>query len=251
VLRAGLALLALSVLLAGCTAARVGDLGRADPVWPDNWKEVQLPGTPRFNKTDQEEEMADRIWRFIHAPHVAGWFNLAVPLPVSADAKPRQVEEARAAYYQWLQQTAYRSSRVRYSTVAADIQADIDTLPTTFDAICAVREVDRQRAVALAGLTDLEPGTAEKVAERRDENDTAIGDFTRALFLRYEAYGYALSNLLVETPHEEAIEVDGLLSELAGYVERADRGEFCAGGGGVYYADEVEGYPVVPGLVTK
>jgi len=40
----------------------------------------------------------------------------------------------------------------------------------------------------------------------------------------------ALDHLLVETPHEEAIGANGVLSDLAIYVEAAERGDFCSGG---------------------
>jgi hypothetical protein len=73
--------------------------------------------------------------------------------------------------------------------------------------------------------------------ERKAENDLKIDWFVRAVTYRYDSYGYALDLLLVETPHEEAIEVDGLLSELGIYVELAQRGDFCGGGGGAVYKD--------------
>jgi hypothetical protein len=87
-----------------------------------------------------------------------------------------------------------------------------------------VLEVDRQRATASFEFHGL---GGDEVAERRAENEMFIGWFTRALRYRYEAYGFALDYLLVETPHEEAIEADAEISSLAIYVERAERGDFC------------------------
>jgi hypothetical protein len=47
--------------------------------------------------------------------------------------------------------------------------------------------------------------------------------------MRYGAYNYALDHLLVETPHDNAVAVNGLLSDLDVYVEAAQRGDFCNG----------------------
>src|SRR5688572_5550020 len=139
-------LLPIAAAIAACssTTTRVGDLGRPVDVVqtgaiPERY--IVEPGTRDFNRTDEEETMADRVWRFLHAPHVVGWFIPRLPRePVEGRDDPRR-------YYGWLQKTNYRSSEVRYNTVAGDIHADILTFPTTFEAICAVIEVDRQRGV--------------------------------------------------------------------------------------------------------
>ncbi len=59
-----------------------------------------------------------------------------------------------------------------------------------------------------------------------------IGWFVRSVGYRYDSYSYALDHLLVETPHEEAVGVDASLSQLAIYVETAERGDFCGQIGG-------------------
>ena len=74
---------------------------------------------------------------------------------------------------------------------------------------------------------------AVDVAARRDENDIHINWFVRALTYRYQSYDYALDHLLVETPHEQSLAVDEALRRLSVYVERAQRGDFCSGQGGV------------------
>lgn len=213
----------LLALTAGCVS-RTGDLGRPDPRYATAVSHASIL-QPHFNKTDQEQEMEDRIWRFLHAPHVSGWF---VSLPIarqalSADARAGE----RARYLNWLRKTPYRSSTVRYLTIADHVQADLGTLPGTFAAICAVGEVDRQRNVALSQEAAFEVGIETRVMARARENAATIAKFGAALRLRYESYSYALDNLLVETPHEEAVEVDALLAELAIYAEDAERGRFC------------------------
>src|SRR6218665_3924207 len=74
--------LALVALLAGCVARPVGDFGRAAPSWTHD---TAMPAVGKFiagngrepvsdfNKTDQEEEMHDRVWRFLVAAHARDW----------------------------------------------------------------------------------------------------------------------------------------------------------------------------------
>jgi hypothetical protein len=231
--------LALAAILAGCVTRPVGDFGRAAPSWTHD---TAMPaagefmaanrGEPvsSFNKTDQENEMHDRVWRFLVAAHAQDWqFDSAVELQRTRIVAPRDERFTIERYYQWLSRAEYQSSRTRYSTVGRHITADIDTVPTTFAAICKVIEIDRQRAIAYDGLGhDLPPRIAEEVAARKYENDAFIDWFVRALNYRYSSYDYALDNLLVETPHEQSLAVDEALRRMSVYVNRANRREFCA-----------------------
>ena len=237
------AIVALLGATGACAQRPIGDLGRAGPgvlhddILPAIGKtRAQLFGEPvsQFNLTDQEREMHDRVWRFLVSPHAEDWFfDVAVELQRTRVAWPLDQHFKPDRYYGWLRQTAFASSRVRYNAVADHVRADLDTMPSTFRSICAVREIDRQRAVAAREIAGIGEGTREDAAARKAENDLRIDWFVRAAAYRFESYGYALNHLLVETPHEEAVVVDGLLSELAGYVESARQGDFCAGGQGV------------------
>ena len=240
------AMAALAMALAACSAARpVGDFGRAAPSFTHD---VAMPfvgaqmaanrhePVSNFNKTDQENEMHDRVWRFLVAPHARDWrFDGAVELQRTRITPPKDTSFTTDRYYLWLKQTHYQSSRTRYATVGSHITADIETLPTTFAAICAVIEIDRQRAIAHAGLgAELPPSMAGHLAARKYENDAFIAWFVRALNYRYLSYDYALDSLLVETPHEQSLAVDETLRRLSGFVDRANRYDFCGGsrGGG-------------------
>lgn len=195
---------------------------------------ARLRGEPvsDFNKTDQEVEMHDRVWRFLIAPHAKDWaFDTSVELQRTRIIPPKDEYYTVERYYRWLRETEYNSSRTRYSTVGRHIAADIDTVPTTFAAICAVIEVDRQRAEALAGLgSGLPPEMASDVAARKYENDAFIAWFVRALNYRFESYDFALDSLLVETPHEQSLGVDEALRRMSVYVTRANRRDFCGEG---------------------
>lgn len=235
--------LAMAALLSACSAARpVGDFGRAAPSWTHD---VAMPAAGNalagmrkepvsdFNKTDQEEEMHNRVWRFLVAAHAKDWvFDTSVELQRTRIIPPTKDEHYTIErYYSWLKRTEYQSSRTRYSTVGRHIAADIDTLPGTFASICAVIEVDRQRAVAYSGLGGgLPPATGDNLRARKYENDAFIAWFVRALNYRYESYDFALDSLLVETPHEQSLAVDDALRRMSDFVARANRHDFCGDG---------------------
>ncbi|SEP77417.1 hypothetical protein SAMN05428969_0846 [Devosia sp. YR412] len=234
----------MAALLTACSpvARPVGDFGRAAPSWTHDTAmpvagnvlaSMRKEPVSDFNKTDQEEEMHDRVWRFLVAAHAKDWlFDSSVELQRTRIIPPGKDEHYRKdRYYDWLKRTEYASSRTRYSTVGRHIAADIDTLPTTFAAICAVIEVDRQRAVAYAGLGGgLPAATAGNLQARKYENDAFIAWFVRALNYRYDSYDYALDNLLVETPHEQSLAVNNGLQVLGTFVARANRADFCGDG---------------------
>jgi hypothetical protein len=237
-----LPVVALAGLAAACVARPVGDFGRAAPGFTHDTAmpavgaflaQQRKEPVSNFNITDQEEEMHNRVWRFLVAAHAKDWvFDSSVELQRTRIIPPNKDEHYTVErYYAWLRETPYESSRTRYSTVGRHVTADIDTIPTTFAAICAVIEVDRQRAVALAGLGGgLPPDMTNQVAARKYENDAFIAWFVRALNYRYESYDFALDSLLVETPHEQSLAVDEALRRMSVYVGRANRYDFCGDG---------------------
>lgn len=237
--------------LAACGPRPVGDFGRARPSFTHDTAMPAVGGAlararrepvSSFNQTDQEREMHDRVWRFLVSPHTQDWFyDVAVELQRTRVTPALDHKYAPDRYYNWLRSADYRSSRTRYATVGRDIAADLDTIPATFLAICAVIEVDRQRAVAQQGLQLGGEATAD-VAARRAENDMRIAWFVRALNYRYTSYNYALDHLLVETPHEQSMAVDEALRQLHLFVGRANRHDFCSGARGGLTA----GHAVVP-----
>lgn len=232
----------LAGLAAGCIARPVGDFGRAQPgvlhdtILPyagDVMAQARGEPVSNFNQTDQEREMHDRTWRFLIAAHSRDWlFDASVELQRTRIGPAQDYRYTPDRYYTWLRTTHYQSSPTRYNTVGRHILADLDTLPTTFRSICAVQEVDRQRRVALAGISGIEAEVAANAQARFVENQWHIDWFVRALDYRYQSYNYALDHLLVETPHEQSIAVDDNLRRMAPWVERARRGDFCSDASG-------------------
>ena len=230
-----------AALLAGCAPRPTGDFGRARPSYTHD---VALPKVGKvladardepvsgFNLADQEREMHNRVWRFLVAPHAKDWFfDYATELQRTRIAGELDTRFGVERYYTWLHNTAYQSSGVRFSTVGRHITTDLDTLPLTFAAICAVIELDRQRAVAASGLSSIGAETRADAAARHAENQMQISWFVRALDYRYQSYSYALDHLLVETPDQRSIAVDDALRKLGVFVGRAARGDFCGEGG--------------------
>jgi len=240
---------ALAAVMAGCVARPVGDFGRARPSFTHD---VAMPavgaslaasrGEPvsNFNQTDEEKLMHNRVWRFLVADHAKDWFyNSAVELQRTRITAATDMQFSIDRYYGWLKETHYQSSTVRYSRAGRDIAADLDTIPGTFAAICAVEEIDRQRSQALAALSGIEPSVAANARARQAENDMRINWFVRALTYRFQSYDYALDHLLVETPDVRSLAVDTALARLSSYVQQANSRDFCARKGGPGWAGEI------------
>lgn len=231
------ALIALCSVPSAC-ARPLGDFGRAqDSVLHDEVLPVIGKGRSLFSKepvssfnlTDQETEMHDRVWRFLVSPHSYDWFyDIVVELERTRISSTQVHNFKPDRYYGYLSSERFASSRTRFRSIADSAKSDVDTSPTTFVAICRVIEVDRQRSVASDGLGGMSAG---EVRARHAENEMWIDWFVSSLRYRYDSYSYALDHLLVETPHEEAVEVDGRLSQLAMWVDRAEAGDFCNSGG--------------------
>ncbi len=242
-LRLGVVAIAL-LALAACGPRPVGDFGRAAPSY---MHDVAMPAAGRtfanargepvsaFNQTDEEKLMHDRIWRFLVAPHAKDWsFDFVTELQRTRITPVGSRAFGLERYYKWLRETHYQSSTVRYATLGQHILADIDTIPATFAAICAVVEVDRQRAEALAALSRLGPQDAAEARARKAENDQSIAWFVAMLNYRFQSYDYALDHLLVETPHAQSLSTDYELTRLARFVERANARDFCGDPTGRY-----------------
>ncbi len=175
--------------------------------------------------TDEERLMKSKIHRFVSFSQNQSWTGLVMQSVRAQSGRPQTRN-----YYDWLRKQDYASSPGRYRRMLNDIELDRLTLPSVFEAICAVREIDRRRAIALTGLSQPDPDAASAREQRRLENNQSIGGFVDALVFRYDSYAFALEQLLVETPHEEARAVDGRLSELAASMEFARAGQFCSSG---------------------
>jgi len=216
------------------SAQQLGDFGRLEPgvvndellpLIDPNRKGTNGRQLGGMNVTDEEIEMRDRIWRFLAAPYVKDW-----AWAYTAEIRPAEAggsNQHLGKYYRWLSEQRYASSHIRYNTISQHVQQDIGTLPATFEAICTVMEIDRQRGVAVAEIDGRDLKLRAKVDQRDRDNGAFIGRFVLALNFRHNSYGYALDQLLVETPASEAVEVDAVLWSLGIWARRANAHDFC------------------------
>lgn len=217
------------LLLAGC-AKPVTDFGRPQPNQIVEKFDLEAWARPDgFNLTNQEREMHDRIWRYLTAPQAAHWFvNLIIgPQPMRLAPEARSKAD-RSSYYHWLSGQPYNSSRGRYARLTDDISSDVAGLPRVFDSICEVMEIDRQREIASQNVAAGERKLIAEIAARRADNERAVDVFVWALGYRFDSYGFALDHLLVETPHEDAIDSDRQLTQFGTFLESARQHDFCA-----------------------
>lgn len=212
--------------LAGTAACSpTGDFGRV-PQTPGVNISLSAPRSEDAARTlaltDEERLMKNRIHRFVSFSQNQSWTGV-VMFSVRAQSGRPQTRN----YYDWLRKEGYASSRGRYRRMLNDIELDKLTLPDVYASICAVNEIDRRRAIALTGLSQTDPEAEAAGAQRRFENGQTIGGFVEALAFRYDSYAFALEQLLVDTPHEEARTVDTSLGELAVLLEAARAAQFC------------------------
>lgn len=232
----GFTALCIVLMLGGC-ARPVGDFGRAEPdvihdeLMPAIGKARASRAEPLsdFNLADEEQEMRDRIWRFLVDPHAYDWFGSTTAELERTRIKPVELKAVSPSrYYDWLHGTRFASARVRNGKLDEDVTLDVESMPGAFAAICAVLAIDHQRGVAANGLPNLDDGVRANAAARQWENQTVISWFVFAARNRYDSYGYALDHLVVETPNANAVTVNASLSQLSDYVAAAERGDFCA-----------------------
>ncbi len=221
--RTGVMVLGVVSLIA---CAPTGDFGR---VQQSPGVEISLSaprsedGTRTLVLTDEERLMKSKIHRFVSFSQNQSWTGIVMQSVRAQSGRP-QVRN----YYDWLRKQDYASSPGRYRRILNDIELDRLTLPSVYEAICAVNEIDRRRAIALTGLSQPDPEAAAAGEQRRLENSQAIGGFVDALVFRYDSYAFALEQLLVDTPHEEARTVDARLNKMAASVAFARAGQFCS-----------------------
>ncbi len=223
-------------LISAC-ARPTGDFGRVQPnfihddILPEVGKlRARADGEPvsNLNLTDEESEMHDRVWRFLVAPHAKDWFyDIAVEWQRTRLIAAVDNKFSIERYYDYLRTERYSSSRVRYFKLANDIDADLNTAPGVFKAICAALEIDRRRAIAVNSLNSAGVLERNSVNQRKAENALFMDWFVRAIRFRYDSYSLALARLLIETPHEGARDIDRKLSSFAIELERAERRDFC------------------------
>jgi hypothetical protein len=225
---ARVALACLGVALSGCLT-ETGDLGRPRPsVWNDTifpragLASAVLRGEPtalHFNYTDDEAELRDRAWRFIMPAQERSLFDRQVQemartriLPVAAQSVDL------SEYFFALRSQTHRSPASRYRRLGEDATADRQLLPSFRGNALRVIRADGVR-LAAGRASGLVPGSALSEAEARVAENVGIIVWVceRARY-RLAGYRYALDNLIVEVPQEQAIPAERAIAALDGAI---------------------------------
>ncbi len=230
-----IALIAVIVGLAACSQ-RAGDLGRQRSdyltrnVYDPIDRRLLTGGAIEMSKlplSDEERRMYNVLWRFFSAPQAREWTAFGTSRISPIDLATGKSDEKTDRYYAWLKRSNFQSSRARYNAVAGHVAADVQTIASAFDAVCAVMRLDTRRRTAVDAFPDLGADEQEQVELRLKENAIAVANFALALDYRYQSYSYALKRLLVETPDEAARTVDAGLSALGTKVDAARARDYC------------------------
>lgn len=233
--------IALLATLSGCLQPE-GDFGRRDNGFisttldPGLDRLINLQQRKIANnlpRTNDEVEVEDRLRRFLTLPHTRTWIY-----PGKAGAqraafylrRPYLPPEDR--YYRDMKARDFQTTEVIYSALAADVQADIETLPGLYQSFCTVQKLDERRRLALSSVSGIGEDIKDEVRGRLKENKLIRMHFALMVDFRYKSYSYALKRLLVEAPYDEARLVDATLSELAIYSEAAQLDDYCSGDDG-------------------
>lgn len=216
--------LAALLIVAGC--AQTGDFGRARQMSPLGISPPvsrQESGARSLVVTSEEIEMRNRIETF------ASFENSRPPtLGVLDNPRARSGRDlAPEDYYNRLRGQKSATPAGLYGKILNDIQIDLERIPPLFAAICAVKEIDRRRGVAITGISRPDARSGQAQEARRLQNQRLTSRFVQALALRHDSYAFALEQLLVDAPYEQARRVDGKISELAARLEAARASRYC------------------------
>ena len=120
----------------------------------------------RFNLTDQEREMHDRVWRFLVAPHAKDWFyDTAVELQRTRMTGATDLRFDSDRYYQHLraQPTHPRACAEPLRDIGHDRNDPLD-----FHRHLQGDRVDRQRAIAVDNVSSAGRHLSGRRAHGRD-----------------------------------------------------------------------------------
>ncbi len=217
---------------AGGCAPHVGDLGRPQR---SVWNEAILPGlgyyaamgrgesVSAFHLTDAEIELRDRAWRYVMPAHERSWFQREVQelartrlIPVSWQS----VSPDR--YFAALMSESFRSESSRYRRLAEDALADLALIAPFRRTAERVAGADRARLQTAAISPNIEPPSPENAHARVAENEGLVAWVRERLRYRLANYRWALDNLVVEVPSQEAIHAERAILALEAEIKAMD-----------------------------
>ncbi|SON54870.1 hypothetical protein HDIA_1329 [Hartmannibacter diazotrophicus] len=208
----GVLAVAIAASLAGCGRPE-GDFGRAKPsvlhddILPAIGKRMAAKrgeAVGNFNLTDTEQELQNRAWTLIRAPHQGMWWqSTLIEGERTRVLPPFSGAYAPGDYYRELSSDRYASSDTRWSRVIADMAADEALLPPYCATVVKVWRIDGERIAAIGREMPADDEWAKNAGARVAENDNLIGWVSRSLQYRLDSYAFAIDHLAIETPSDE------------------------------------------------
>jgi hypothetical protein len=217
-----LTLLAISLVLAGCSG---GDLGRTrqDFLSDDMHRWIGGEATAsiglrasQFQLTDGERQLRDLAYPLIEPPHSRpAWksvFGDYAALPSPWRQKP---VFDRTAYGRQLIDEPHRSHASRYAQLIDDVRDDITRFEPFYASAIRVLDLDRKRNASLAHVSELSPRERADAVARMEENTLIVQWVQQCLERRISSYRWALERLVIQAPDNMAADADRLIGELA------------------------------------
>jgi hypothetical protein len=217
-----LALLATSLVLAGCSG---GDFGRTREDFRNDdmhrWLGAEATGSvglkpSQFQLTDGERQLRDQAYPLIEPPHSRpAWKAVFGDYQPIASPWRQKVVFDRTAYGRALIDEPHRSDASRYSQLIDDVRDDITRFEPFYSTAARVLDLDRKRNASLPRVSQLSPRERADAIARMEENTLIVQWVQQCQERRISSYRWALERLVVQGPDNIAAEADRLINELA------------------------------------
>lgn len=205
-------------LLAGCANGDFKEI-RPDLVddnihdWLDYDAVAGIPTSPSgFTFTDDEHQMRDLAYPLIEPPPDRHqWYSVFGEWGIIGADHRGQFD--RTAYATRLFGSRYRSPTSRYERLIDDIRNDITRLPAFFETAARVLDIDQKRRKSL-DLISVRGYERDEALRRIFTNQQVVTLVQRSLDRRVASYHFALEQLVIVTPSQQAVEAERLLTKL-------------------------------------
>jgi hypothetical protein len=167
----------------------------------------------RYGLTDDERALRDLAYPLIEPPYDRQqWYSIAGEYGIFGLGRRGAFD--RAAYWNRLVGTGYRSPAARYARLTDDIRDDTTRLPQFFETASRVLDIDAKRRKSLAYVSRLAPEERQNALRRIHENAAIVALVRAKLKDRVIGYRYALERLVIQTPSPRAADVEHYLNSL-------------------------------------
>jgi len=205
-------------LLTGCANS---DFGEINDVLVTSgihdWVGRPAKGQPsKFEYTDDERALRDNAYPLIEPPFDRQqWYSVAGEYGMLRFNLSDYVK-----YFQRLQAECNNSTAALYARLIDDIRNDTTRLAQFFETAGRVVDIDQKRMKSLAYIPLLSKGEEVNAVRRVRENEHVIAIVRISLANRVASYRFALERLVITTPMTQAVEVERLINQLQGVIER-------------------------------